>query len=176
MKLKSFLYLIIFSTVAITGCKNPDPLIRQDEAIQKAFQNSEKAIRVAIMGRQIVSYVMVKERKGWQGYRVEFLPMTGQDLNVASITGIEPVAGWEDFEFIVDHLNIIDLPDQKEIESHSENPATDLSYTYLFRVNNGEEIRMFNYSNPEAEIQKNWQSKNVVIFGAYLMTEFEAAK
>lgn len=81
--------------------------------------------------------------------------------------------GWEDFEVVLDFLEIYTLPDQSEIEDRVSGPITAISRSYTFTISKNDATRSFHYYNPEGEVADHWQSQNVVTFGTYLTTEMK---
>ncbi len=170
---KSTLIGLVSLCTLLLSCKHPDPLAKKDQQIQNAFQNSDKAVRVAIGGNRLISYTFIHGEGSWSGYVTSFLPMMeNNELEVASIREVRPRQGWEEFDLLLDHLQILHLPDQSEVANYPVKEAGDLGLTYMFRVKDGDELRYYRYNNPETVLMDSWEAQNVTVFGSYLMGEF----
>lgn len=157
----------------LTSCKHPDPLVEMDQRIQNAFQDSDKAVRVAIGNNRLISYTFIHHQGIWTGYVTSFLPIIeNNELVVASIQEVKPRQGWEEFDLLLNHLQILQLPDQSEVVNYPAAEAGDLGLTYMFRVKHNGELRYYRYDNPETVLLDSWQAQSVAIFGSYVMGEF----
>ena len=167
--------LVVMSLLLWGSCELLDPLARKDRQIQDDFQKSEQAIRVGIgtPGTPPTTYMLIKGDEAWNGYILRFDLNEEEELVVTSITDIAPTQGWEELEFILQDLQLLELRDQTEIASYPDYPPGNRATHYLFRVKDMNDDRYFRYTNPEDAMPYSWEAQSVVIFSTYLTNEFQ---
>lgn len=128
-------------------------------------------IRVFINER--VEYIFVKEEGNWEGIVKQYSTNNPDTRQLVRTMAIEPTQGWEDFEFILEALDIYDMEDQSKIESRKSGPVTNISRSYRVKITKDGKTHTYHYFNPEAEMIDHWQSQQVATFGTYLATEIK---
>ncbi|MEQ8579697.1 MAG: hypothetical protein RIC57_12620 [Balneola sp.] len=137
-------------------------------------QNPAKEIVLVVNG--IVKYNFVKTDTNWAGKVTQFSSADPEKQEVVKVLEIEPTLGWDDFEEFVNYLRVYNIPDQSEIKNRNSGSISNISRAYQFFTFDGENSRSFSYYNPEGELNEHWQSRNVVTFGTYLISEMKVVE
>ncbi len=118
---------------------------------------------------QNVFYQFIKKESNWSGTKkVE----SQNESNTSQLIAIEPTQGWEEFELILKHFEILELPNQIDTKGNLSTKLSSISQKYYFTVNNNGVTRSYEYINPEANLLNSWEAQSVVSFGTYITTEF----
>lgn len=181
MNRKFINYLMVFgaSVLIISACKTTEPEVKETEQtvtsdLESNEPSAEKELIVTI--NEMVEYNFSKTDGDWQGSVTQFDSNDPELQKVVRVFSIQPVLGWEDFENMVEFLNIYEMPDQAEIVNRKPGPITPQSRAYRFTIIDGDESRSYSYFNPEEESQNHWQSQQIVTFGSYLVLEMKAVE
>ncbi len=175
--MKSILFFLSFGALILnlSACKTaeiPDEIEEEQQPQQVAeLQNPDKEIVLVVNG--IVKYNFVKTDTIWTGKVTQFNSADPEIQEVVKILEIEPTLGWDDFEQFINYLRVYDIPDQSEIKNRNPGSISSISRAYQFFTFDGENSRSFSYYNPEGELNEHWQSRNVVTFGTYLISEMK---
>lgn len=147
--MKRLILLLIPFTLLSFNCTNP---------------KTELKIDLSIDGQ---TYNFVKIKDNWLGFRY--------DVNAQGTTKeikLEPNENWEEFEFMVDHLEILTLPDQSEISNYQEDIGSNISRKYKVVIEEEHNTHTYQYNNAESNLTESWEAQNIVSFATYIENEF----
>ncbi|MEO1021045.1 MAG: hypothetical protein AAFW89_00760 [Bacteroidota bacterium] len=131
--------------------------------------------RVTVQLNQRFQYQFEQDENGWSASRSILYRDTLANLNPVRTVDLIPTGTeWEEFDFMISHLSIFDLPDQADIENRKR-PIQPGGNFIRFQVYDGNTTRTFSYENPVSELADYWQVKNVFTFITYVLQDFEAA-
>ena len=179
-------YLLILGTIFlfVQGCKSTEPRIQEsppvesNETVSTALNDEkekpDKEITVTVNG--MVKYTFSKIDTSWQGRVTQFDSSDPQTKKIVRVLTITPKLGWNDFEEMVKFLQIYELPDQSTIENRKVGQISTISRAYEIYVFDGKEQKTYSYYNPEGEMNEHWQSRNVVTFGTFLISEMDVVQ
>mgnify|MGYP003633860530 CR=1 FL=1 len=111
-------------------------------------------------------YQFIKKDSNWSGTKKI------ESQSTSDLIAIQPKQGWDEFELILNHFEILDLPNQSDTKGNMSTKLSSISQKYYFTVNYNDETRSFEYINPEANLLNSWEAQSVVSFGTYITTEF----
>ncbi len=159
--LKASLYLVL-TLLTVLNCSST-----------KLDATSETTPKVEILELSVQvqeeHFHFLKTNTGWKGTKK--IESQG-NTNTSSLIAIQPKQGWEEFELILNHYEILELPNQSDTDGNISTNLSRISQKYYFTINNNGEERSFQYINPEANLLNSWEAQSVVSFGTYITTEF----
>lgn len=171
-------YLLILATIFffVQGCKSTEPTapsVESNQTVSTVFvsekEDPDKEITMTVNG--MVKYTFSKIDTSWQGRVTQFDSSNPQTRKVVKVLKLEPQLGWGDFEEVISFLDIYGIPDQSTIKNRKIGEISTISRAYEISVFDQEGQRSYSYYNPEGEMNEHWQSRNVVTFGTYLVSE-----
>lgn len=178
--IQKYLFGLLFIGFFMTGfsaCKSSQNATSEEENYvdDESFIDKEAVPepQITVLINDRVEFQFVKRDDGWHGNIVEFqFDEQGNRVQNRYLTAI-PKEGWDDFQNVVEFLNIYQLNNQSDIENREVGSLSDASRSYRITIRNNGEVKSLYYFNPEGEILQNWQSQSVATFGTYLATEFD---
>ncbi len=159
--LKASLYLII-ALLTVINCSST----KLDATSEVAPKLNKIELSVQVQNEL---YQFLKTGSVWSGTKKVG---SSSENNTAEIFTIEPTQGWEEFELILDHFEILELPNQVDTKGNLSTKLSSISQKYYFTINNNGVARSYEYINPEANLLNSWEAQSVVSFGTYLTNEF----
>lgn len=174
------LYLLtVLLFMSFTSCKTAETSSQttieapQENAVSQDAQDEKPEEEIVLVVNGIVKYNFVKTDGTWEGTITQFDSADPDRQEVVRVLEVEPTMGWDDFEQFLDSIKLYNIPDQSDIENRISSGISNISRAYQFYIFDGENSRSFSYYNPEGELHEHWQSRNVVTFGTYLISEME---
>lgn len=174
LKRSYFTFLLFILALACSSSEkamDSEPIT--PEITNESTLQEQPEIEIQLIVNERVKYEFKKTEDVWDGTVIQFSSSDPESREIVRTISIEPTMGWEDFEIVLDFLEIYTLPDQSEIEDRVSGPITAISRSYTFTISKNDATRSFHYYNPEGEVADHWQSQNVVTFGTYLTTEMK---
>ena len=112
---------------------------------------------------------------GWSGFARTFRNLN-DTLEILSNQPIIPREGWDEFNDMVNFLQIFTLPAQTEINGYEENPIGRRNNPLNVEIEVTAErangfTNSYIYENPAVETREYWQSANLITFLSYITTE-----
>ncbi len=179
------LLILIFSGILVAGCagsrKAADEQELQPEAILQVETTPEDVSSTRISVNITSSnptggyFQFDSTDTGWSGFARTFRNLN-DTLEVLSNQPVMPRNGWEEFNDMVNFLQIFTLPKQTEIRNCYENPIGRRNNPLNVQIEvEAERVGGFKntyiYANPAVETREYWQSANLITFLSYITTE-----
>ena len=159
--LKASLYLVL-TLLTVLNCSST----KLDATSELAPKVDALELSVQIQDEY---FNFLKTDNGWEGTKkIE----SQSDNSASSFMNIQPKQGWEEFELILTHFEILDLPNQSDTNGNLSAKLSNISQKYYFTISNNGAKRSYQYINPEADLLNSWEAQSVVSFGTYITTEF----
>src|SRR5690554_2129973 len=165
MKHIKFYTLLFLATITILGCSQTKPVT--EIATEEQPQTKTLLELTVYVGETY--FQLHKTELGWDAIKSVDVPT---EKAATDYIQIEPTQGWEEFQMMLDHFNILNLPAQKDIKDYVPRPSSKISRNYIFSITTNDTSRSFEYTNPEADLSRSWEAQSVVSFGTYLTNEF----
>ncbi|HRP37872.1 MAG TPA: hypothetical protein PLS50_08765 [Candidatus Dojkabacteria bacterium] len=118
--------------------------------------------------RDVVILKYSKEQ--WQAIHIKFELGDKDELKHKIVRKVVPSSGWNRFLNRVLELKMLELPDEKEIEGYDGCGAD--GNPFYFEWASTKKYRFYSYCNPDGNVEKFWQARNVLSIADFLEKEF----
>ena len=158
--LYTFIVLILFSSCSAT------------EGLQdRNHQSGEAEERIILSINEAVEFSFYKKEGNWDG-KLTFYTLNADDKKIVQRKYLSAQdSTWQDFDPLVDFLDLYEINPQNEIEGWIPDSSELPKRVYSFEIFDGNSKRNFSYQNPENELRDYWQSQNILMFITFVQDE-----
>ena len=119
--------------------------------------------------------ILKYNNRKWSGKLISYSKMEKESGEQYSLIRrqrkLSPKSGWESLIINLNKLQLLTLPHDNDLSGYNGCGTDGIRYTFEWATTS--KYRMYSYCNPEYNIEKFWQAKNVLQIAELLEKEFD---